>query len=52
MLEMSTRLKNVIMLVPLKGEQGKKRVYCNEQWVSQYIWSYKDDYNGMVTKLF
>lgn len=40
------------MLVPLKGEQGKKRVYCNEQWVSQYIWSYKDDYNGMVTKLF
>lgn len=36
MREVSTRLKNLVMLVPMRGAQGKKKGYCNEQFKRPY----------------
>lgn len=36
MLQVSIRLKNLVILVPMRGEQGKKKGYCNEQFKRSY----------------
>lgn len=36
MLQVSIRLKNLVILVPMRGEQGKKKGYCNEQFMRSY----------------
>lgn len=36
MLRVSLRSKNLVILVPMRGEQGKKKGYCNEQFKRPY----------------
>lgn len=50
---MSIRLKNLVILVPMRGELGKKKGYCNEQFKRSYTQMTEQSPNGVcVTNMF